>query len=376
MKKAWYISSPVAITTLSDTLEGTYEAIIRGEDGFKRDKNGNYVGIIGNEDDDRFSNLLSMTMERLGADAERYVKRYGKDRVGLVVGGTDYNSHLAGIAHKKYVNEGKFGEYELITQNPYSIVGRMKSELGIGGPAFSVANACSSSAVALMRGIEMLEAGTLDAVLVGGMDIASPLVISGFSSLSVISRNKAVPFMAGRDGITLSDASCFFFVTKENISGLPVAITGYGERSDGYSMSAPEPDGVSVIEAIDEALQSASLDYSDIDYINLHGTGTKQNDAMEMKVLSKLFPGVYASSTKAYTGHTLASAGALEIAITAFSIAHSDKYPMPPMKVEGEADEGCSAFAFPPGRAVKVDRAMSFSFAFGGSDAVVILERI
>ena len=216
----------------------------------------------------------------------------------------------------------------------------------------------------------------MDAVLVGGVDIASPLVISGFSSLSVIGRNKAVPFMAGRDGITLSDASCFFFVTRENISGLPVAITGYGERSDGYSMSAPEPDGVSVIEAIDEALQSASLAYSDIDYINLHGTGTKQNDAMEMKVLSKLFPGVYASSTKAYTGHTLASAGALEIAITAFSIAHSDKYPMPPMKVEGEADEGCSAFAFPPGRAVKVDRAMSFSFAFGGSDAVVILERI
>ena len=83
MKKAWYISSPVAITTLSDTLEGTYEAIIRGEDGFKRDKNGNYVGIIGNEDDDRFSNLLSMTMERLGADAERYVKRYGKDRILL-----------------------------------------------------------------------------------------------------------------------------------------------------------------------------------------------------------------------------------------------------------------------------------------------------
>ena len=162
-----------------------------------------------------------------------------------------------------------------------------------------------------------------DAVVAGGVDIASNTVLMGFNSLEAVSAGKITnPFSKNRCGITLGEAAAFFVLTRENLFETGIALLGYGESCDAYHMTSPDPEGKGAALAISEALKRSRLNPSEIDYINLHGTGTRFNDSMEAKAVKKVFGGssILCSSTKPMTGHTLGAAGALETAVCFESI--------------------------------------------------------
>src|SRR5262249_40951199 len=150
--------------------------------------------------------------------------------------------------------------------------------LGITGPAYVQSNACASSAAALASSARLIHMGICDAVLTGGVDTLCAFTVAGFAALESVSTTRCNPLSRNRNGINIGEGAALFLVTKQPAT---VAVSGWGESSDGYHMSAPDPGGKGARLAIERALKRADILASDIDYINLHGTATVQNDAME-----------------------------------------------------------------------------------------------
>jgi 3-oxoacyl-[acyl-carrier-protein] synthase-1 len=247
-------------------------------------------------------------------------------------------------------------------------------QLGVTGPAYTVSTACSSSAKALAAGARLLASGLADAVIAGGADTLCPFTIGGFTSLGAVAAARCNPFSRHRQGINLGEGAAVFAMSRE--SG-PVRLAGWGETSDAYHMSAPDPSGAGALAAMQAALGRAGLAPGDIDYLNLHGTATVQNDAMEALATDALFgPSLACSSTKSMTGHALGAAGAIEAGLLWLSLVDNPRGQLPMHWWDGEADP-----ALPPlrllsagdtlGRAPRY--AMSNSFAFGGSNSALIL---
>ena len=250
--------------------------------------------------------------------------------------------------------------------------------------------ACASSASAFVSARNNLYAGNCDVAIVGGVDIASLSVILGFASLEAMSDKPTNPFSANRSGLTLGDASVFFVVTREpcaelcttECSGLKVI--GFGESADADHITAPRADGEGAYQAMKTALVDAGIEASQIGYVNLHGTGTELNDAMESRAVNRIFgeanhADVLVSSTKALTGHTLGAAGALELAFCCLSLQSRDgenNCTLPSHLFDGVVDPN-----LPPVHLVKPDEkvknliyCMSNSFAFGGCNVSLIVE--
>ena len=252
---------------------------------------------------------------------------------------------------------------------------------GARGPVYTLSTACTSSAKALASARRLLASGQCDAVIAGGADSLCHMTVKGFMSLEAVSRQQSQPLGAARDGINLGEAAVLFVVTPEHGG---VQLTGVGESSDAHHISAPCPDGSGAEAAMRGALASAGRAPGEIDYINLHGTATPLNDAMESLAISRLFgpdgdeaanrpPAV--SSTKALTGHTLGACGALEAAFCWLTLEHGR---LPPHATPREALDP----SLPALNIVYRDRpetpplrVMSNAFAFGGNNISLILER-
>lgn len=375
----YFITKPVMITALGNTADETMTALRKGEQKyFIRNRLGALVGRVQLESDDLFNAILDNAAGQLKRDAEHILETYDPSRVGVIVGGCDYNSQPASIEHKKHLAGGTFGSYNVDLQNPYKPVERLADALGLRGPSFSMASACASGLSSVIRGIDLLDSGDADAMLVGGVDMASDLISAGFMSLSAVSPEPTNPFSVNRKGITLGDGAALFFVAKDPTGPFPVAITGYGESSDGYNMTSPDPEANAVIRIMNEALTMAGLRPEDVGYINLHGTGTEVNDAMEAKAVARVFgPDVNVSSTKAMTGHTLGSAGSIGAAICALTLATEPPQPLPPHVYDGNDDPALDKLNFArAGERRNLRAAMSAAFAFGGANTVLIMERI
>ena len=184
--------------------------------------------------------------------------------------------------------------------------------LGVTGPAYTIATACSASAKVFASGRRLIEAGICDAVIVGGADTLAGMTVAGFSSLEAMSRGLCNPFSRNRDGINIGEGAAAFLMVRDETA---VNLLGSGECSDAYHISAPEPDGKGAHQAMRLALDDAGLRPDEVAYINLHGTGTPLNDAMEAKAVAALFgTATPCSSTKAMIGHALGAAGACEAA--------------------------------------------------------------
>ncbi|MFS8063839.1 MAG: beta-ketoacyl synthase N-terminal-like domain-containing protein, partial [Luteimonas sp.] len=227
---------------------------------------------------------------------------------------------------------------------------------------------------ALASAARMINAGMADVVIAGGADSLCAFTIAGFRALESVSAARCNPFSANRCGINIGEGAALFLVSRD--AG-PVRLMGWGESSDAHHMSAPDPSGRGAIDVVRQALSRAGLRSGDVDYINLHGTATPQNDAMEAKVVAELFgPGVPASSTKPLTGHTLGAAGAIEAALAWLTLAENPSACLPPHWWDGQADT-----ALPPLHLVRPGETaarpprhvLSQSFAFGGSNAAVLL---
>ena len=232
---------------------------------------------------------------------------------------------------------------------------------------------------ALQSARRLLQLGACDAVLCGGVDSLARLTLNGFAALEAVSDGPCNPFSVNRQGINIGEAAALFLMTREPLDRTqnPIALLGAGSTSDAHHISAPEPSGRGAREAMQAALADAGLTAAQIDYLNLHGTATQHNDAMESLAVAAVFPeGVPCSSSKPLTGHTLGAAGALEAAFCWLTLT-SEQGLLPPHGWDGQADPALPALQLVmPGQRLPARgprRLMSNSFAFGGSNVSLIL---
>ena len=374
-----YMSKPVMITDIGNNTDETMKSLLEGnQEGFIRNRNNILVGRVKLDGDDLYDSILESAINQISDDVQKVINKFGSDRIGIAIGGCDYHSDAATKAHGDYLKNESFGDYSPDLQNPYRPIEIIKNKFNVKGPSFAIASACASGNVAVVRAADLILSGTVDAMIVGGIDHASDLISSGFDSLSAVSEEKTNPFSANRQGITLGDGVGLFILSKEKLFDFPVAVTGWGESSDGYNMTSPDPEGVSVRKIYEDALLMANKKPSDINYINLHGTGTAVNDEMEAKAVNGVFgDSIPCSSTKSMTGHTLGSAGAVGTAICSMIIAADQPVTLPPHCYDGVYDDNLPKINLTKvGDRATVKCAMSDAFAFGGSNSVVIVERI
>lgn len=320
--------------------------------------------------------LLELALAPIRPAVERLVARHGASRIAVVLGTSTSGVGESEAAHRAFLANGRWPESFHYTQQEMGMPARfVASRLGLTGPAHVISTACSSSAKALASAARLLHAGLADAVIAGGADSLCEFTVAGFSALGSVATERSQPFSRNRCGINIGEGAALFVLSHDEG---PVRLAGWGESSDAHHMSAPEPEGEGPERAIRAALQRAGLAPGDIDYVNLHGTATPQNDAMEARVMSRVFgAGTPCSSTKALTGHTLGAAGAIEAAIAWITLARNPGRHLPPHWWDGAVDPELPAIHLvaPGTRALHAPRrVLSQSFSFGGSNAALVLE--
>jgi 3-oxoacyl-[acyl-carrier-protein] synthase-1 len=318
----------------------------------------------------RNNQLLLEAALQIEEEIRQAIQTYGASRVGIVLGtstsGIDEASR--GIAH--YLRNQQFpGDYDYQQQELSAPANFLADWLHLSGPAYVISTACTSSARALVSAQRLLDLGVCDAVICGGVDSLCKLTLNGFTSLEAVSSERCNPFSVNRNGINIGEAAVLFLMTREPAS---IALLGSGASCDAHHISAPEPSGKGALQAMRKALASAKLAPEQIGYLNLHGTATQHNDAMESLAVASLFPqGVACSSTKPMSGHTLGAAGALEAAFCWLSLAHGR---VPPHVWDGQADPALPALHWTKaGDTLKRRCLMSNSFAFGGNNISLII---
>lgn len=303
-------------------------------------------------------------------DIRNYTAQFDSKRLAIILG-----TSTSGIADnekllKQYFNHHTEIEIDHYKQEMGSLAKGLQMYLGWEGPAYTISTACSSSAKAMAAGQRLINAGLADAVLVGGVDTLCRLTLNGFHSLESLSNDLCQPFGAQRDGINIGEAAGLFLLSKETA---PVMLMSAGESMDAWHISAPHPEGKGAAEAMQKALDMAGVTAHDIGYLNMHGTATPQNDAMEIKAVQTVFQhyDVPISSSKHKTGHCLGAAGAIEAVICQQVLADQSWLPLHhPGSIDPELDE--ANYVLDAALQQPVHYVMSNSFAFGGSNISLI----
>lgn len=327
----------------------------------------------------RNNQLALAALAQIRPAVDGAIARFGAGRVGVVLGTSTSGIASTEAAVREHAETGVLpASFHYGQQEMGSVASLLADQLGVSGPAYVHSSACSSSAKAMASAARLIRMGLCDAVVTGGIDSLCGFTVAGFSALESVSAARCNPLSANRNGINIGEGAALFLMSAEASA---VALCGWGESSDGHHMSAPDPEGGGARIAIGAALARAGIDASQVDYVNLHGTATVQNDAMESRVVHGLFGAAVAvSSTKPLTGHALGAAAAIEAALC--WLAMQDDNPeglLPPHVWDGERDPqlpGLNVVA--PG--AKLGRplryAVSNSFAFGGSNAALVLGRL
>lgn len=330
--------------------------------------------------DCRNNQLLLAAYEQIRDDVENAIACYGKSRVAIVLGSST-SGISSGEQALKALNQ--FGEmppeFHYKQQEIGTCAEFFAAYLGLESLAYTITTACSSSAKVFTSAKRLLEQDLCDAVIVGGVDSLCQLTLNGFSALESISNSICNPFSRNRDGITIGEGAALFLMTREPGE---IALFGTGGSSDAYHISSPEPQGIGAEAAIHHALVDANLEAKAIDYVNLHGTATLKNDEMESRAVHRVFGDkVACSSTKAQIGHTLGAAGANEVAFCwlALSVYNRNKV-LPPQLWDGVVDPELPLLNFAAIgtglEPIKQHYFLSNSFAFGGSNAAVIIGNV
>ena len=321
----------------------------------------------------RTNALVLSALLQLDKDVRDAIKKYGKNRVGVVVGTTtsgveeNYET-FKDFAATGFFDASKFGVSRNSLANPSEFIADF---YGLSSVAFSVSTACTSGVKAIITAKRLLEPGICDAVICGGVDSLNTLTINGFDSLGILSARETNPFSKNRDGINIGEGAAFFVASRDEISN--VVIAGEHSNCDAFHMTQPDFSAQMQTKCVQKALEAANL--SSVDYINLHGTGTQANDKIEAKIVHSLLPLVPASSVKPLIGHTLGAAGAIESALCAMLCAKGETA-LPPHVYDGVYDdeiERVNLVKF--GQRAVVNSAMSLSFAFGGDNAAIVFGR-
>ena len=320
---------------------------------------------------------LALAQDGFIAAVETCAARYGPHRIGVFLGTSTSGTLQTELAYRRREPDGALPQDFLYasTHNPFSLGDFVRRSLALAGPAAVVSTACSSSAKVFGSAARLIEAGVIDAAVVGGVDSLCLTTLYGFHALQLVAPGPCRPFDVARDGISIGEAAAFALLEPLPADAPPgtVRLTGIGESSDAYHMSSPHPDGLGARAAMLGALAEAGRRPEDIDYINLHGTGTPSNDAAEARAVASLFgTRVPVSSTKGATGHTLGAAGALEAVISALALRHA----LAPARINTTTPDPALAVDYlTDNRAQELTCVLSNSFGFGGSNCSLLLER-
>lgn len=324
----------------------------------------------------RNNQLLMAALEQLRPQLKALTESVAPERIGVVLGtstsGVD-NGEQAMAAWRSQQNAPSHYHYQQQELgNGADFIARL---LGLAGPALTLSTACSSSGRALATARNLIRKGVCDVVIAGGADSLCGLTLQGFHSLGAVSPAQCNPFSVNRDGINIGEGAALFLLSS---TPGPVQLSGVGASSDAHHISGPDPQGRGAVAAMTAALNDAGLAPGDIDYLNLHGTATVQNDIMEARAVYEVFAEqLPCSATKALTGHCLGAAAAIEAALCWLALT-ADLPAWPPHCYDGERDRTLPPIILldgsQPAPTIAPRRCQSNAFAFGGNNLSLILE--
>lgn len=294
------------------------------------------------------------------------------------VGGMDRSENF----YKEFLTNPKNGHLiDIVNHDCGDSTERIADFLGITGFMTTISTACSSSANSIMFGAQLIRAGFLDRVVAGGTDSVTKFTLNGFNTLMILDKNGCRPFDENRNGLTLGEGAAYLILESEEAvkkqnKKILAELTGCGNANDAYHQTASSPEGTGAFLAMEKALQLSGLNPDQVDYINVHGTGTQNNDLSEGVAMQKIFGEKVPpfSSTKSYTGHTLGAAGAVEAVIAVLSINNSILFPN--LRFETPMKElGISPIPKVI-KGVEVRNVLSNSFGFGGNNSTLIFSKV
>ena len=384
------ITDYTAVSALGNGRAATLAALRAGQSGlalraFETAPINSWIGEVAGVDAERLPAALAdydcrnNRLAWLGLHADDFAQsvararaRWGAGRVAVFLGTSTSGILQTELAYRRrspasgaMPADFRYAE----THNTYSLARFVRQALGLAGPAWVVSTACSSSAKVFGSAERLIQAGLIDAAVVGGVDSLCLTTLYGFNALELLSREPCRPWCATRRGLSLGEAAAFALLERE--APAPRAyLLGVGESSDGHHMSSPHPQGAGAAEAMRGALAAAGLQAGQIDYLNLHGTATPNNDAAEDLAVRAVF-GTHlpCSSTKGATGHTLGAAGGLEAAIALLALEHGFM-PGGLNRVVPDASLQCNYLG--ANREAVLHVVASNSFGFGGSNACLV----
>ena len=390
-----YLSHYTLTTCLGQGCQANWRAIIEQRTGlqpceFETATLPTFIGQVEDVDADalpprlsdylcRNNQLAQLALKQDGfcGAVEEAIQAYGRHRIGVFLGTSTSGILSTEIAyrHRDKQTGALPGDFHYAhTHNTFSVSSFVRDYFELEGPAMAVSSACSSSAKVFGNAARMMACGVIDAAIVGGVDSLCLTTLYGFNSLELLSNERCQPFGSQRKGISISEAAGFALLTRQKpVFGTAIAITGIGESSDAHHMSSPHPEGAGALASMQQALDMAGLAANQIDYINLHGTATRSNDAAEGLAVAALFgSSVPCSSTKGHTGHALGAAGIVEAILCALSIENK----LLPGGVTTQEVDASLKINYLLENKVSAPRAViSNSFGFGGSNCSLLLEQ-
>jgi len=321
--------------------------------------------------DTRLTRIAARALAELEGPLARARARWGRDRVAVLLGTSTGGIGESELAYAHHHQHGALpGGYSVETSHALDAILPVVCGLAdLAGPAYVLSTACSSSAKVFAAAQRLIHLGVCDAALVGGVDSLCQLTVRGFAGLEVLSAAPCRPFSSERAGINIGEGAALCLLEREG-EGL-ARLLAVGESSDAFHMTSPHPDGLGARMAMERALIAAGLRPDEVDHINVHGTGTKQNDSAEGAAIASLFgAGMRVVATKGYTGHQLGAAGATEVAFTVLAIQHGF---LPASVGAAPVDQEIAVRVTTEHTVMRTRAAISNSFAFGGSNVSVLV---
>ncbi len=387
------ITAITAVNCLGAGLDATLAALRQGSSGLRpcdfpgADFETHIGRVDGLEDspvtgslaryDCRNNRLARMTLQADGFAglARDCISRHGARRVGLVLGTSTSGIQESERAFAERTDGGLPDWFDYRhSHDVHATTEFVGALLGIEGPCMTVSTACSSSAKVFVDAAQLIAHDICDAVVVGGVDSLCLLTLYGFRSLELTASEACRPNDVDRAGLSIGEAGGFALLERPLGAGQALAVLeGVGESSDAYHMSTPHPEGLGAINSMRGALEMAGVRPDQVDYINLHGTGSKVNDVVESRAVMSLFGGdTPCSSTKGWTGHTLGAAGIVEAVIAVLAIREGF---MPGNLRMNRRDPEIGTNVLPETRTADVSRVLSNSFGFGGNNCSLLFGR-
>ena len=394
MSSAVVVTGIGIISSIGNNVKKTTHALLNMQSGIKpisilntRHKDAFVLGEVKNTQEELYhlanavankpwtrTALLALTAAREAMQDAR-LQTNGNIRTGIVsastVGGMDrselyYKDFIGKAQHKKFIDTHHAGDH----------TEKVAETLGIKDYLSTISTACSSSLNSIMFGARLIKNGMLNQVVVGGSDALSKFTLNGFNTLMILDKAHCRPFDESRRGLNLGEGAAYLVLEKESAAlkqgkKIYAYVSGYANANDAHHQTASSEEGNGPFMAMKNAIEKAGLKPDDIDYINVHGTGTENNDLTEGIAMKRLFKEKLPpfSSTKAFTGHTLGAAGVIE---SVFSIiALQEQKLLPNMNFRNAIPE-INLIPVTSVQDARLHHVLTNSFGFGGNDSSVV----